>query len=94
MGRSFNSLPSSVFKNEVRYVTSNEIFGGSANAIIQSRYQTVQSINASTGASTGGGGNVPSSDSLWVTPSGAVVTFGGQLVIGPVAQSTPATISR
>jgi hypothetical protein len=36
----------------------------------------------STGHHQGGGG-VPSNNSLWVTPSGAVVTFGGQLVAPP-----------
>jgi RHS repeat-associated protein len=49
----------------------------------QSRQQYAQNYNASFGLSTGGGGKAPSSNSLWVTPSGAVVTFGGQLVAGP-----------
>jgi len=49
----------------------------------QSRQQYVQNYNASFGLSTGGGGKAPNSNSLWVTPSGAVVTFGGQLVAGP-----------
>ena len=50
---------------------------------VQSRQQFVQSYNSSFGLSTGGGGGAPSSNSLWVTPSGAVVTFGGQLVAPP-----------
>ena len=45
---------------------------------IQSRTQAVSSLNAATGAST------PQSQ-LWTTPSGAVVTWGGQLVAGPVS---------
>jgi RHS repeat-associated protein len=54
---------------------------------VQDRYKAVQTYNVATGASTGsgggGGGSAPSSNSLWVTPSGAVVTFGGQLVSAP-----------
>jgi len=50
---------------------------------IQSRQQFVQSYNSSMGYSTGGGGSPPSNNSLWTTPSGAVVTFGGQLVAEP-----------
>jgi hypothetical protein len=46
----------------------------------QSRQQAVQKCNSTFNLSTGGGGKAPSSSSLWVTPSGAVVTFGGQLV--------------
>jgi RHS repeat-associated protein len=49
----------------------------------QSRQQYAQNYNASFGLSTGAGGKAPDSNSLWVTPSGAVVTFGGQLVAGP-----------
>ena len=93
-GRAFGNLPSSVFKNELRYTVSSEVFGSSASAIIQSRFQIVQSYNSNSGASTGRGGGAPSSNSLWVTPSGAVVSWGGQLVIGPVAQSTSAANSK
>jgi hypothetical protein len=93
-GRSFNNIPSNIFNDELRYNTASGIFGGSLGAIIQSRYQSAQSYNASVRTSTGGGGKTPSNNSLWVTPSGAVVTFGGQLVVGPVAQSTPATIKK
>jgi RHS repeat-associated protein len=54
---------------------------------VEDRYKAVQTYNVATGASTGsgggGGGSSPSSNSLWVTPSGAVVTFGGQLVSAP-----------
>jgi len=49
----------------------------------QSRQQFVQNYNSSFNLSTGGGGKAPSNSSLWVTPSGAVVTFGGQLVAAP-----------
>jgi hypothetical protein len=49
----------------------------------QSRQQYAQNYNASFDLSTGGGGKAPNSNSLWVTPSGAVVTFGGQLVASP-----------
>ena len=92
--RSFNSLPSNIFRNELRYNVTNEVFGSSVSTIMQTRYQSVQSYNASNGASTGGGGSAPSNNSLWVTPSGAVVSFGGQLIAGPVAQCTPASIKR
>lgn len=39
----------------------------------------------------GGNGGSPNPGSLWVTPSGAVVTWSGSLVAGPAAQSTPMT---
>lgn len=47
---------------------------------IQQRYQAAQTYNATAGA-TGSTGNAPSPNSLWVTPNGAVVNFGGQLGI-------------
>jgi len=50
---------------------------------VQSRQQFVQNYNSTFGISTGAGGGAPSNSSLWVTPSGAVVTFGGQLVAWP-----------
>jgi RHS repeat-associated protein len=54
---------------------------------IQDRYKAAQTYNAvtntPTGSGGGGGGSAPSPSSLWVTPSGAVVTFGGQLVAPP-----------
>jgi RHS repeat-associated protein len=62
----------------------NNLFSGS----VQTRQAAAQSINTSTGNSTsgsGGGGSAPSNNSLWITPSGAVVTFGGQLVAPPPA---------
>jgi hypothetical protein len=49
----------------------------------QGRQQAVQNYNSTFGLSTGGGGSAPSNNSLWITPSGAVVTFGGQLVAPP-----------
>jgi RHS repeat-associated protein len=51
---------------------------------IQARIDATKSINSSTGnSSSSSGGSGPSNNSLWVTPSGAVVTFGGQLVAPP-----------
>jgi RHS repeat-associated protein len=50
---------------------------------IKSRQEFVQNYNSSMGYSTGGGGSMPSNNSLWTTPSGAVVTWGGSLVSGP-----------
>jgi RHS repeat-associated protein len=65
------------------------LFSGS----IQARTSAVSSFNAaiggtggtSGGSGGGGGGGVsqPSNNSLWVTPSGAVVNWGGQLVSPP-----------
>jgi RHS repeat-associated protein len=54
---------------------------------VQARRDAAISYNSSTGAS-GSGGSAPSNDSLWVTPSGAVVTFGGQLVAAPPQTSS------
>jgi hypothetical protein len=63
-----------------------------ARSTFTSSYNNAVSGNAkSGGGSPPGGGSVPSSNSLWVTPSGAVVTWGGSLVVGPVANSTPKT---
>ena len=47
---------------------------------IQARQNFVQSYNASTNVST------PQSQ-LWVTPSGAVVNWGGQLITGPADEN-------
>jgi RHS repeat-associated protein len=58
-----------------------------AQPSVQSRQQYVQNYNASFGLSTGSGGKAPSSNSVWVTPSGAVVTFGGQLVAPPPSKN-------
>jgi hypothetical protein len=52
-----------------------------------SRNGAVQSFNASTGASS-------ASSKLWVTPSGAVVTWGGGIILGPTSASTPATSKK
>ena len=49
----------------------------------QSRTSAVQNFNSSSGGST------PQSQ-LWVTPSGAVVSWGGQVVAGP----TTATVKK
>lgn len=75
--------------------TSAVIGGFNFGNTYQSRTSAAQSYNTSVGASTGGGGGgIPSNNSLWVTPSGAVVTWGGSLVIGPTAQSTPSTVKK
>jgi RHS repeat-associated protein len=59
----------------------------------QARVSAANSFNAAIGSGSGGGGQ-PSNNSLWVTPSGAVVTWGGQLIIGPTAQTTPTTTKK
>jgi RHS repeat-associated protein len=77
--------------------TSAVIGGFNFGSTYQSRTSAAQSYNTSVGASTGGGGGgggMPSNNSLWVTPSGAVVTWGGSLVVGPTAQSTPSTVKK
>ena len=43
---------------------------------MQTRYQATQSYNAAAGAST-------PQNQLWVTPNGAVVNWGGQVVARP-----------
>jgi RHS repeat-associated protein len=57
---------------------------------IQARQNTTTQFNSSIGGSGSGsrsggtsGGGSPNPSSLWVTPSGAVVTFGGSLVAPP-----------
>ena len=65
--------------------SGDQSFGGN-NVTIQQRQSAAQSYNTSTGASTGGGGSMPSNNSLWVTPSGAMVNWGGGLVAGPVSK--------
>jgi hypothetical protein len=49
---------------------------------IEARTTAATTFNSSIGSGTGGSG--PSNNSLWVTPSGAVVTWGGSLVSGSV----------
>jgi len=65
----------------------NNAYSTGIQTLIQARQQAAQSYNATLS----GGGSSPNSGSLWVTPSGAVVTWGGSLVSGPAAQSTPMT---
>jgi hypothetical protein len=65
----------------------NNIYSTAIQTFIAARQQAAQSYNASIGASTGGGGSLPSNNSVWVTPSGAVVTWGGELVAPPPTQS-------
>ena len=50
---------------------------------VQTRTSTVSQFNSSIGSGSGGSGGTPSNDSLWVTPSGAVVNWGGNLVSPP-----------
>ena len=56
---------------------------------VQTRTSAVNQFNASLGSGStgGGGGSQPSNSSLWVTPSGAVINWGGQLVSGPPSTS-------
>jgi hypothetical protein len=55
--------------------TFNNLFSDST----QTRQQAAVTINSSAGL-YGSGGNAPNNNSVWVTPSGAVVTFGDALV--------------
>jgi RHS repeat-associated protein len=64
--------------NTPGFGTFNNLF----SSTIQTRVVAAQNINSSTGLS-GSGGGAPNNNSVWVTPSGAVVTFGGQLVAPP-----------
>jgi len=50
---------------------------------VQTRTSTVSSFNTAIGGNSGGGSGQPSNNSLWITPSGAVVNWGGQLVSPP-----------
>jgi hypothetical protein len=66
------------------------VLGSSVNNLfsnsVQSPTQTAQAFNSAisgSGSGSGSSGSGPGPSSLWVTPSGAVVTFGGQLVSGP-----------
>jgi len=61
----------------------NNVYSSGSQAITQA----VQSYNASVGA-------IVPQDKLWVTPSGAVITWSGSIVIGPTAQSTPETAKK
>lgn len=69
------------------YTQTIPIYSFSSANTVQSRAQAVQNYNTNNGGST-------PQNQLWVTPSGAVVTWGGGLVAGPTAQSTPATAKR
>ncbi len=53
---------------------------------VQTRSSAANSFNSSLGASgkvSAGGASVPNSNSVWMTPTGAAVTFGGKLVSPP-----------
>jgi len=67
LGRTLGSAATNLFSNSV-----------------QARTSTVNTFDAAiAGSGSGGGGSQPSNNSLWVTPSGAVVNWGGQLVSAP-----------
>jgi RHS repeat-associated protein len=77
-GSIFGNANSLALQNAVNSYRSPQIYSNS----IQTRQQAAQSYNS--GLSGGGGsGSSPSPNSLWVTPSGAVVTFSGTLVSAP-----------
>jgi RHS repeat-associated protein len=84
-------LGASIFHEGVEYSApfSVGVYGNLYSSNVQTRVTAAQTINTSAGyvstSQTGSGGSGPSSDSLWVTPSGAVVTFGGNLVAPPPA---------
>jgi hypothetical protein len=87
--RYFDAAP-----NDVRVVTNVD---HNVHAILRESLScTTRARSAMWGKSTayGGGGGAPSNNSLWVTPSGAVVSWGGQLIVGPAAQSTPTTVRK
>jgi RHS repeat-associated protein len=81
--------------NEALQTGVSTLSAGFASAIfnnastIQSRQNAVSSYNAAIGGVSsgggGGGGSSPNTNSLWVTPSGAVVNWGGQLISGPTS---------
>jgi hypothetical protein len=58
--------------------SASSYFSGAST--VQSRSSAVNSYNSATGAST-------NKSKLWSTPSGAVVTWGGQQVAGPINSS-------
>lgn len=60
---------------------ANNLFSNS----IQTRTSTANQFNSAIGSGSGGG-STPSNNSLWVTPSGAVVNWGGNLVSPPPSQ--------
>jgi RHS repeat-associated protein len=66
--------------------TSGGAFNNIFSSFVQARIDATKSFNSGTGNSSGSGGAMPSNNSLWVTPSGAVVSFGGQLIAPPPAK--------
>jgi len=55
----------------------------------QARVNAANTVNSTIGTSAGsGGGGQPNANSVWVTPSGAVVTWGSQLVAPPPPAAT------
>src|SRR5216683_3115360 len=68
----------------------NRTIGSAATSLFsnsfQARTSAVNTFNSSIGRGSGvsaGGASMPNSSSLWVTPSGAVVNWGGQRVSAP-----------
>jgi RHS repeat-associated protein len=77
-----HSTISTQLPSPTSFGTFNSLFSGS----VQTRIAAATTINSSAGLSgSGTASSPPSNNSLWVTPSGAVVTFGGQLVAPPPA---------
>ena len=67
-----------------QFVYSNFGSGNIVSSSVSVRIDAAKSFNASTGNSTSGSdASAVSNNSLWVTPSRAVVTFGGALVAPP-----------
>jgi hypothetical protein len=63
---------------------ATNLFSNSVQTATQQFNSTLSnSESGSSGGGGGGGSGSPNQSSLWVTPSGAVVTFGGQLVSAP-----------
>ena len=85
LGGTFSGYPGAIYDAYQFAGLLNQTLGNAvANLFsnsIQTRVNTTKTFNSATGGSSSGGS--PSSGSLWVTPSGAVVTFGGQLVSAP-----------
>ena len=75
---SYVSTPMTMFPKVYSSGDNQGLFNSSRGFTIQSRVNAVNSYNSSTGASSPQG-------QLWVTPSGAVVTWGGQLISGPIS---------
>jgi RHS repeat-associated protein len=93
IGDAFNGYAGSIYDAYEFAGMLSYTLGSAANNLfsnsVQARTQTAQTFNSAISGRTSGshpsGGGAPNANSLWVTPSGAVVTFGGQLVSGPTS---------